>query len=181
MPHVPALRPCWTANFFLNGTLVTILFCDPVFSAVQSPSEDILYTLFMADLNQKEIIFFVIHFFFPHVKTTKLQPTRQCWSVLHREGLMAWTRQNSISSLSVHKVLSEGIVKSSNCTSGKAGFCFLVTKLGVKEVVLKDQPLEGFTIYNRHCNLLTLLDDSSARRKHIFRARCLSNDSFKVS
>ena len=61
--------------------------------------------------------------------------------------------------------------------SSKAGFYVLATKLGTKDKVQEDQLLECLTLYDR----LPLLAETRAKRKHVFRVRCLSDGSLRVS
>ena len=77
--------------------------------------------------------------------------------------------------------LKERIVHSSDGISSKVVFCVLATKLGTKEKVQEDQPLEYLISYDRHCNLLTLLAEASTKKKYVSRVRCLSVDSFRGS
>ena len=54
------------------------------------------------------------------------------------------------------KSLTEEIENSSKNISSMAEFCVLATKLGTKENVQDNQPLERLMLYDRQCNLQTL-------------------------
>ena len=122
------------------------------------------------------------HFFLLVAETNKLAHAGQNCLVQFKYFFNTLVRQSSISlSFPSTKSKREEIVNSSYLGSSTEKFWVFVTNVSTKLKVRGFKPIKCLTWYKRPCNSQTLLAEARAKRKQVFQATCLSEDSIKGS